>query len=320
MAALAVLALVSCASEPEPVSLDRATAEELSFLQNQGTFANSSFVVVDGTVLHFRSWGPPGLSGPPALLIHGLGASTYSFREIAPWLAEQGYRVLAVDVPPFGYSDRRRSAVAADRAGIFLSLLDRFAEDPSLLGTRVDDPWLLVGHSLGGRIAAGMAIERPDLVDSLVLLAGALQLPENRASLPLITTDPVSRLLQAGLRQLGSPDSLATVLANAYGRMPTEEEIQGYYEPFAVPGTIPAVVRFSSEALQQIGPLAELKRPTLLIWGNEDTWVPIAVGYRAGQEIADSLMVVVPGAAHIPMETEPEAVRRAIALFLEEQG
>ncbi|MFW5786090.1 MAG: alpha/beta fold hydrolase [bacterium] len=317
---LAVLVLLGgCASAPEE-DLDRATIEELALLKTHASYENGRLVVVDGIVLHFRTWLPSSGSGPPAMLIHGLGASTFSFREISPWMAESGYVVVAVDVPPFGYSDRRDRAMDAVRHDLLWGLADTLEEDPSLLGARVTGPWTLVGHSLGGRVAAGMARSRPDQVADLVLLAGAVQFEQNRASLPFVTTDPVSRLLEASLRELGSPDSVASVLATAYGETPSGEAIQGYYEPFTVPGTVPAVVHFSSQALQEIGPLREISARTLLIWGNEDTWVPIAVGYRAAARIPDSLMIVVPGAAHIPMETHPHHVRRAMRLFFEEEG
>ncbi len=319
-AALALALLAACASAPEE-NLDRATVEELALLRTYAPYENGELVVEDGIVLHFRTWLPPGGgTGPPAMLIHGLGASTFSFREISSWMADLGYVVIAVDVPPFGYSDRRDRAIEAIRHELFWKLADRLETDPGLVGARITGPWTLVGHSLGGRVAAGMARSRPEDVSDLVLLAGAVQFEQNRASIPFVTTDPVSRLLEASLRELGSPDSLASVLANAYGQMPSDEAIQGYYEPFTVPGTVPAVVRFSSQALQEIGPLSEIQARTLLIWGNEDTWVPISVGYRAAARIPDSLMIVVPGAAHIPVETHPHQVRRAMSLFFEEEG
>jgi pimeloyl-ACP methyl ester carboxylesterase len=316
---IAVFAVAGCNTAPEPQPIDRATMSERELLVSQAPYDNSSFVVVDGIVVHYRTWLPAGGSGRPVLLVHGLGASTFSYREISSWLAQQGYTVVAVDVPPFGYSDRRERAIEADRVDLFWSVLDRFREIPSVRRAVVGREWTLIGHSLGGRIAAGMAIRRPEQVSSVVLMAPALQFAETRTSIPFVTTDPVSRFMEASLRQIGSPESLATVLANAYGTMPPDEAIQGYYEPLTVPGTISAVVRFSSGALQEIGPLDQIVAPTLIVWGNEDTWVPIGTGYRAAQRIPNVIMVVVPGAAHIPMETDPEPVRRAIKLFLDDQ-
>ena len=316
--AVMLLLAMGCSTAPEEQNLDRATVSERAFLAGYAPYENSEFAIVDGVVVHYRSWLPPGGSGPPALLVHGLGASTFSFREISSWLAEEGYTVVAVDVPPFGYSDRRARAIDVDRVDLFWKLLDQFREMPEMRRAVDGRTWTLLGHSLGGRIAAGMAIRRPREIDALVLLAGALQFAETRTSIPFVSTDPVSRFMEAGLRQLGSPESLASVLANAYGTMPSQEAIQGYYEPFTVPGTISSVVRFSSAPLQEIGSLENIVAPTLIIWGNEDTWVPIAAGYRATQAISDALMVVVPGTAHIPMETDPEPVRRALKLFLDD--
>ena len=85
-------------------------------------FANSQYVEVDGIVLHCRTWNPQAEQYlGKVLLIHGLGASTYSWEQTADALSQAGYWVIAADLPGFGYSSRqsgldhsqkRRSSIA----------------------------------------------------------------------------------------------------------------------------------------------------------------------------------------------------------------
>jgi pimeloyl-ACP methyl ester carboxylesterase len=314
----------ACAGAPQEAPAEAGTLEHRTFLRGHSPYDNSEFAVVDNVVLHYRTWQPetiPRVTLQPALLVHGLGASTYSFHEIAPWLAEQGFFVVAVDMPPFGYSDRRRAAVDRDIVPLLLAFLDELEaagvpEGPLRLRGGAEGAWTLMGHSLGGRVVAGMAIAAPDRVASVVIFNGAIQFSEEELDLPYDSGGAVSRILGTGFRALETPQAMERILHSAYGRMPLPGEIEGYRRPFTVAGTIPAVVRFVSAPVEAIGRLDELSAPTLAIWGSSDSWVPLRLGYAAVGRIPEVTLVVVPGAYHVPMETHPTAVRRALGLFL----
>ena len=121
----------------------------------------SRFADLDGPV-HFVEWdGPPGRT---IVLVHGLGGSLLSWLAVAPGLAKHG-RVLALDLPGFGRSDRggRRSRVSDLRTTV-----SRFIDEVADGG-----PVVLVGNSMGGFISAEVAIAQPEWVERLMLVSAA---------------------------------------------------------------------------------------------------------------------------------------------------
>lgn len=119
------------------------------------------FITVDGVRLHYCDEG----AGPTLLLIHGLGSQLQSFTYALTARLEGRYRMIMVDRPGCGYSEpaaRSTLGVQADLLAGFLRALDV-------------DKALVVGHSLGGAVALALALDHPDRVAGLVLLAPATQ-------------------------------------------------------------------------------------------------------------------------------------------------
>src|SRR3954469_13139018 len=101
--------------------------------------------------------------GPPVLLIHGYGDTADGWRKVVPRLLES-HRVIAIDVPPFGRSGTPDAGDLIDfHAGFMPSLIEHLGIGPAIV----------VGHSLGGALALDLALERPDLVSGLGLIAPA---------------------------------------------------------------------------------------------------------------------------------------------------
>lgn len=115
-------------------------------------------VEIDGDTIHYVEQG----RGPPILFIHGLGGQLHHFRQpLFPLLADD-FRLIAIDRPGSGYSTRNGSAAdIGDQARVIATLIDRL---------KLQKP-LLVGHSLGGAIALRVALDFPDKVAGLALLA-----------------------------------------------------------------------------------------------------------------------------------------------------
>jgi hypothetical protein len=119
------------------------------------------FVRADDVDVFLQESGPA--SGEPVLLIHGTGAWSEIWRETMTALAESGYRAIAIDVPPFGYSEKPRGPAAYRRerqARRILGVLDA-------LGLRQA---ILVGHSVGARTTVEAALIAPDRVPRLILV------------------------------------------------------------------------------------------------------------------------------------------------------
>jgi pimeloyl-ACP methyl ester carboxylesterase len=119
------------------------------------------FVDIDGCRIHYLDEG----SGPPLVLIHGLGGQMHNFTHSLLDRLKHNHRVIILDRPGCGYSTRPRKASAAlsVQAGTIAALIDRLdLERP-----------LIVGHSLGGAIALMLALEHPEKIGGLALVAPA---------------------------------------------------------------------------------------------------------------------------------------------------
>ncbi len=279
--------------------------------RHQLSFANSEYAEVGGVELHYRSWEGSNQGSVNMLLVHGLGGSTFSWRYTAPALESEGYRVVAVDLPGFGLSERRQGLdhTAPARAGRLWAFLDE---------RYPGEQWNLVGHSMGGAVVTAMALQEPQKVKSITLVAGALAESEPSFFNSFLHYPPVSRWIRIlGPGFLRSESRLEQVLASAYGREPSIDETAGYYRPLAVENTAAVLVDLlKTSPVSLVDRLDELALPVLCVWGVEDTWVPLEQGERLLQLIPRSRLVAIEGEGHCPMETSPEQFNAILADFL----
>jgi pimeloyl-ACP methyl ester carboxylesterase len=217
-------------------------------------------------------------TGPPLVLVHGLSASWRWWRDVVP-IVSQRYACHLLDLPRF--SATTRPAVAAE-------WLSAWADAASLRQMRV------VGHSLGGAVSARLAVMRPDMVEALVLVA-AVGMPSRRRlheyAWPLVTT----------LRTL-HPVFLSRIAADAIRAAP-EALVRG--------SLYSARADVSTEALS-------IRAPTLLIWGDRDTLVPLSMAAQWRRAVPSSRLVVMPGVGHVPMVERPREFAKLLLEFLDE--
>jgi pimeloyl-ACP methyl ester carboxylesterase len=271
-------------------------------------YENSAFFNTGEVTIHYRTWEPEGVSAGNVLLIHGLGGSTFTWRFTAEALRKAGYKVVAVDLPGFGFSTRLR--------GFDHSQKQRSEWLWALLaGT---EPWILMGHSMGAGTATAMAMSHPQRTTALVLADGALY--DNNPSLvaKLMSYPPLARTFQFVLEQfLITENRLASFLSSAYGRPLQEEERLGYAEPLMLPGTTGTLIDLVKTAKSE--PIdAEILSKILVfaLWGAEDTWVPPDTIEVILKDIPHMEATLIPGGGHCPMETHAEEFNEILLGFL----
>ncbi len=280
-------------------------------LKKVSPFENGAFMDIDGVRLHYQFERMESDDGPEAignvLLIHGLGGSTFSWRYTLPDLSAQGFQVVAVDLPGFGYSDRKVGLDHSqkERSRLLWLLLDALeTEYPEL----IDKQWNLVGHSMGGGTVVAMSLEQSQRTQKAVLVAGAVFQDNPRSGVNLLRYPPLARGISLVLERFFLTESrMEPVLASAYGRPVSQAELDGYVEPLKNPGT----ARFFIDLLQTAGndpieAVAETDIQLSGIWGGNDTWVPLSQGERIAEVVPDFRLDIIPEAAHCPMETHPE--------------
>ena len=301
------LAAVGVAAYGAMALAGRALTRRTEAMDLQAAPRPGRVATVDGAALHFVEAG----SGPAAaLLLPSFGGSTFSFRETVPALAPR-FRTLALDLPGFGYSDRSPRADFS-LAG-YADRVARFMQQEDL------PPALVIGHSMGGAVAMRLAIDYPELVERLVLIATldpdafrrrARVLRLARPILPLLgVLAPAQRsLLRFTLRRV--------VADPTYVGPPV---IAGYERPMRVRGSARALrAVVAAHAAAAPPDPARLRVPTLLLWGEVDRVVALRVGERLLERIPDARLEVVPDAGHLVLEERPAAANAVLLRWLEE--
>jgi pimeloyl-ACP methyl ester carboxylesterase len=253
-------------------------------------------------------------SGPPLVLVHGFGGSTYSWRRVMPRLAES-FRVVAVDLSGFGYTQRPRDSARYTREAqgeLVLAVMDALGFETAHL----------MGHSYGGGISLWIAWKHPERLRSLVLVD---------SSAPTYSYDRRNRT--ASFRPLTAfflrtwmlrPSIVRKALLRSFydDSLVTPELVQAYWERIRVEGVIDA---YHGLTVPVRGPvdtvvLEEIRVPTFVVWGAQDEVISMESGRRATARMPQAEFVVLEKAGHVPMEERPEELLGHVLSFLERQG
>ncbi len=270
-----------------------------------GTAFHAQYRVVDGTRLRLIDSG----NGTPVVLIHGFGASMYGWRhQLAP-LAAAGYRVVTFDNRGFGFSDKPAHGYHnAEYAHLVVSLLDSLGIASAVL----------VGHSMGGAIAAEVARAYPDRVRGLVLVDAAGFGVRWPGALKLARWPFVGAVATAFRGRWITSRILRSTFADP--RKVTDADVDQYYAPVPDPDygrALRGVLReFRFDTLG--GRLASVQTPTLVLWGDADRWISIGDGIRFARELPRSEFVVLQRTGHDAPEESPDQVNRLLLEFLKE--
>ena len=221
--------------------------------------------------------------GPPVVLLHGLDGSS---RWWAPTLValSSRFRCLALEFVRFDQW-RERGRVALPRSGDFVA---------AWLATLGIDRADLIGHSMGAYSACRVAIEHPELVGRLALIAPAVLPLPDRSLLELARFVPFIGSVAPGFAPTLVTDSLRTG---------------------------PLRWLRSTLELTQANPLPleQIAAPTLLLWGERDPLVPLSDSAIVHARIPNSRLLVVPKSRHVPMFEAPVACNAALNDFLTEE-
>lgn len=260
------------------------------------------FARVGNTLVAYRRWGS---SGPPILLLAGAAEPSWVWHLVGPLLASKGHRVYAIDLPPFGYTERHGPYTMSG----WLALVHGFERR-----LNIRHP-VVIGHSLGAGVAAAAALRYPRSVAGIVLLDGdALPFGGSRNWLADLLVYPY---YPAVLRILSSSDWLVgKVLRNAWGsggRPFDHQTLKQFERPFRVAGTEPALKQLMRGGIPGVttADLRTLRLPRAVVWGAHDTVDPLSSGKGTAAALGVRIDVI-PAAGHLSMLAQPQAVARAI--------
>ncbi|MEV4129587.1 alpha/beta hydrolase [Nocardia sp. NPDC049707] len=268
------------------------------------TRVESRYVETDLARFHYTVSG----SGSPVVLIAGGGLWGYSWREVAPTLAQQ-HTVYAVDLPSQGYTELHRADFAYDlpaMATAIATFLDAIGVGRTTL----------VGHSWGGAWSLYFAEEHPERVVRLVLLDSPGLDAEKAPITPVFKTPVVGELATELTDRSFYTDSIRGTFAHK--ELVTDELIDELYPPFSRPANrngFLALWRNLDYRLTDAG-LSRVSAPTLVLWGGDDQWLPSSQAAQLAGRMPNAEAVVLPGCGHTVHEDCPAATIPRITAFL----
>lgn len=282
-------------------------------------FIESEFIEVGEQNIHYRTFTPENTPKGKLLFVHGLGGSTFSWRENMTFFQEAGYLVVAVDLPGFGYSSKEAGIDHSqlNRSQLLWRLLDQV--DETLATSAATSDWNLAGHSMGGGTVTAMTVERPSEVENLILIDGAVFENQSSVAASFLTYPPLARGVRVVFdRILLKEERINDFLTSAYGRQAGSDEIAGYLAPLQMAGTPNVAVDLVKTA--QNVPVSEMEMnqvPILALWGAEDTWVPLSEAQEIQMLIPRTEIIAIPDAYHCPMETHASLFNEELLEFLD---
>lgn len=251
--------------------------------------------------------------GRPVLLLHGLGASSYTWRNLVPSLAQR-HRVIALDLKGFGKSQK-----PFDRA---YSLHDHAGLVADFIRKRRLQNVTLMGHSLGGAVALLVTLDlnRTDRrrIRDLVLMSPPAY---NQAATEFVSFMQTPLLPYAALTLIPPELSIWLSLDDEESRNISSQDISAYAEPFHDPAARHALI---STARQIVPPDIDritasyptIRQRSLIIWCDGDSTVPLATGRRLAQALPNAKLKVLEGCGHAPQHDSPRAVWNLLHRFL----
>ena len=264
------------------------------------------------------------------MLIHGFGGSTFTWRDNIDAFVDAGYYVVALDLPPFGLSDKNPDIGYSheDYADYVAGLMDTLNIESATI----------VGHSMGGSVTSYFVLNYPERVDNLIFVAGGVfdraqdnnseDESESDGGSPLgilSTIDLESESAVNILRISLVPATFASLIESAYfdPSIMTDEVVAGYARPLQIENWTEGFIAYlladdaPAITLNEVASVADM--PVLIIWGEEDTWVSIAMGHAMNEAFSNIAMMTYAEVEHVPMEENIERFNTDVIQFLDDK-
>jgi pimeloyl-ACP methyl ester carboxylesterase len=309
LAALLVLVLVGPFLVPIPKLDNTLPVQDLAD-------PDSLFMQINDLNVHFKR---QGAGEPVFILLHGFGASTFSWREVMDPLAKVG-TVIAYDRPAFGLTERpvewegTNPYSQESNINLLLGLMD--AEDI--------DQAILVGNSAGGTLATAFTLAHPERVLALIQVNAAIY--QTRPDSPLLGwllgTPQIDHIGPLITRRLAGEQGDDFIRSAWFDPSPVDtdpEIIAGYRKPLMAENWDRALWEHTkaTRAPGLAERLGKIQVPTLVISGAQDRIVPAENSLRLAQDIPGAQLVVIENCGHLPQEECPAPFLEAINDFIE---
>ena len=258
-----------------------------------------------GYGLHYIDLG----AGEPVVMVHGFADSTYSFHENVPALKEAGFRLIMIDQPGLGRSDTPPEPYVFSIENQARAVV-RLTEHLGLYKFRI------IGHSMGGGIALYIMVNHPGRVHQAVLIdpvcfgPPAVQLMKLPAMEFFATLFGGRWSVRMGLEDsYYDSDNVDSALVDECARFITRP---GYYRTL-----ISLEKQYYSPAFRKMSESYHtIHNPVLIIWGQEDTWLPVEQGRTLQSQMENAMLHVLEKCGHLPQQECRDEVNPLLIRFL----
>jgi 4,5:9,10-diseco-3-hydroxy-5,9,17-trioxoandrosta-1(10),2-diene-4-oate hydrolase len=271
----------------------------------EGSYANLS----NGMDLHYLEFSPTNVDAHTVVFIHGSGpgASGWSnFKQNTEAFCQAGYRAIIIDIPGYGYTSKPTDAIYS--LDFFTQYLDEFMVHKGI------NRAVLVGNSLGGAIAVGYALEHPDKVSHLILMAtGGIEERE-----VYFATQGIQAMIKY---PMGSPEFTKEVLGELLKLLvfdPKHVTEQLVNERWKILQMQNPQVLASMQIPNLTGRLPELSVPILGFWGYQDKFCPISGAHTIISQCEDARMNMLSQCGHWVMVEHSAYFNKQCIEFLQD--
>ena len=276
---------------------------------------DSQFIEINEINVHYKQQGE---GEPFFILMHGFGASTFSWREVMDPLSQYG-TVIAYDRPAFGLTERPLTWDGINpysqegNIKLLMGLMDEFQIDQAVL----------VGNSAGGTLATAFTLAHPDRVMALIEVDAAIYqtMPNSMLLDWLLNTpqiDQIGPLISRRLAGQSGEDFIQRAWHDPSMLENNPEILEGYRKPLMAQNWDRALWEHTkaTDAPGLAGRLDQIQVPTLVLSGDDDQIVPVENSRRLAEDIPGAELFIFENCGHLPQEECPNAFMSAVIDFL----
>ena len=260
---------------------------------------NERQILINNLKINYKIAG----EGPAILILHGWGGSSDSWIRVQGVLVEKGYKVIAPDFPGFG-----KSITPPEPWSVrdYVDWLNNFIKNLKKSCDGLAEPFFLLGHSFGGRVAIKFAIQYPEKVKALILCDSAGLKPK-----PGFKTRMIYWTAKIG-SAVFSPKPLTRLKDSARNLFYIFLRNKDYVK---ANGTMKETIKKVLEE-DLLEDLPKIKAKTLIIWGGADRMVPVKYAHIFKEKINNSELEILPKIGHSPHLEVPDKLSQIIINFL----
>ncbi|MCU0443321.1 MAG: alpha/beta hydrolase [Microscillaceae bacterium] len=268
------------------------------------TNQESEFVDIAGMQVHYRDEG----AGETLVLLHGTSSSLHTWEAWAQKL-KKSFRVIRLDLPAFGLTGPHPQRDYTIQS--YVAFVHSFLQKLNI------ESCYMAGNSLGGLITWEYALAYPNQVKKMILLDAA-GYPNTRPRpwvFRLANVPVLNQIVRYVTPKFFFKNNLAQVYAD--DSQITDDLINRYFELNLRTGNRQAFIdRAQIQQESNWRKIKQIKAPTLILWGKEDTWTPVSFAHRFKADLAQAELKIYDQVGHIPMEEQPELTLKDALVFL----